>query len=1216
MEKGRLKHRQGLEPTQRRVRHIQTIQARNLTFSPNANQRTLASALLHPTPQYSLGNNNYNTTGSNYNYNTTGSTYSYNPQQQLQHQQSSRSITPSVELRSGTSSPTKSYFRSPWKSYQQGVQRSSTRGPGSDTGSVSAASESGRGGGGGASSVIKEPIARLSAGLKATVFSAGTSYESGYTSESGSGSVFSSVNIGGASKAKSKSRVSADYSNQRQHVARYQQQPQQQLEEGGEYSRSFNDSLSAPSLLTSRDRQPSPIIRDITSSSSHNSKDGREDNNSTPSTVTETDTVEAETNSRLPAFLAGSKRKSGPILLNTYFTLHDPNNDEVIYTSDTVMSSNNPKYSPLEEHGFLDPSKRRIGSVVVRIWAGYRDSGYFVLLEWKVELCCLRYIGKELRDLPSGLPNNMILFGFKSGYYTAPDEDEQTDHPHTQALEPVATIPGAGVSRSYTYETVMRLNNLHECIADTKKSRDEIKHSIEAAMNKENAPMILQKRREEYTERLWHLQRQVGHELNVLEEAQDRAEALRQEHAVRRKTLADARERGQTQDMYLKENINNLIKNKESLFHVLKEYSAKRTELIATLFTIFPITESEGDPNSLMICKVPLPNSVYTGMDEDMISIALGFACQLVVMLAHYLNVPLRYPLTPMGSRAFVVDPVSLLIGPKDFPLFGKGQDRNRFEYGVFLLNKDIEQLMNSQGLQFMDLRQTLPNIRYLMETLLTKSPIQSMLYRSKFMNRRRQDRLDQDRLDNLFTISLEQREFEHILNSRSHSSLDGEKDQGSSSSGKWSYDKSGGTPKANPGDHSLLQREYDPIDGGYTLILDSASTMSPRSRKETAGSDISTIERSEPRSTPMSPKGTHERKPSGLQHGYSSSLELTSSSDDDGDSHNTDEPGFSGWGFEAEGEAEEQQPPPLPKRPSVIIASPTSSDMITSERQRQLSFGSIIRQPIGVEARSAERIQKFVQDTPSRNSPELPGNADEPNTVGAPLPHSPPWASSTSTPTSTTTTGTTRRVSNLTKLNISGSALGREFGSKDEKEVENENPIGPRSASHSPPPSTTVSAAASPKDSIEQNGQGRRRISSGSSVPQPQQQQQQQSQGSVLEGDERSLINSEATVVVGTTESVLEETSVHPSPGLSPTHNIRRRSSNKIGIDSSTTSTSTSTSTSRSSDSEGGGGNNPEAARSASKDLLIGSGNNGKHELLSSPPTAVTSPRALESST
>ncbi|KAF9105516.1 hypothetical protein BGX29_012092 [Mortierella sp. GBA35] len=1011
MEKGRLKHRQGLEPTQRRVRHIQTIQARNLTFSPNANQRTLASALLQQaTLQYPFGNN-YNTTGSN--YNTTGGIYSYNTQ--LQHQ-TSRSITPSVELRSGTSSPTKSYFRSPWKSYQQGVQR--IRGPGSDTGSVSAASESGRG----ASSVIKEPIARLSAGLKATVFSAGTSYESGYTSESGSGSVSGQGIIGGVSKAKSKGRVSADYAIlQRQQQTRYQ--PQQMDE--GDYSRSFNDSLSALSPLTTRDTQPSPI-QDVTLP--RNSKNNnREDNSSTPSTTTD---VDPELSRRLPAFLSGSKRKSVPILLNTYFTLHDPTNDKVIYTSDIVTSCNNPQYSPLEEHGFSDPSKRRNSSVIVRIWAGYRDSDYFLLLEWRVELCCLRYIGKELRDLPSGLPNNMILFGFENGYYTASDEDDATDHPHSQSLEPVATIPGAGVSRSYTYETVMRLNNLHECIADTKKSRDEIKHSIESAMNKENAPMILQKRRGELTERLWHLQRQVGHELNVLEEG--RAEALRREHAARRKALADARERGQTQEMYLEENMNNLAKNKESLFHVLKEYSAKRTELIATLFTIFPITESEGDPNLLMICKVPLPNSVYNGMDEDAVSIALGFACQLVAMLAHYLNVPLRYPLTPMGSRAFVIDPVSLLVGPKEFPLYGKGQDRNRFEYGVFLLNKDVEQLMNSQGLQFMDLRQTLPNIRYLMETLLTKSPIQPMLYRSKFLNRKKQDRLDQERLENLFTISVEQREFEHILNSRSdsHSSMDGEKDQGGSSSGKRSYDKPGRTPKMNPGDHSLLLREYDPIDGGYTLILDSASTMSPRSRNETAGSDISAIERSEPRSTPMSPRGAHERNPSGLQHGYSSSLELSSSSDDDRGSQNTDDPGFSGWAFEAE---TEDQPPPLPKRPSVST-TPLSSP--TTARERQLSFSSIIRQPIGVEPRSVHRIQKFVQDTPSRHSPEQPGNVDEPNIVGVPT-HSPRRVSSTSTVATTTTTGTAI-PSNLTKLSVAGGVLRQQdYGNKAEDEVE-----------------------------------------------------------------------------------------------------------------------------------------------------------------------------------
>jgi chromosome segregation ATPase len=73
--------------------------------------------------------------------------------------------------------------------------------------------------------------------------------------------------------------------------------------------------------------------------------------------------------------------------------------------------------------------------------------------------------------------------------------------------------------------------------------------------------------------------------------AHEKAAALKQRLAERHRALAESKERGQTQEMYLEENIANLTKNKESLFSNLKEYSTKRTELIATLFTIFPITE-------------------------------------------------------------------------------------------------------------------------------------------------------------------------------------------------------------------------------------------------------------------------------------------------------------------------------------------------------------------------------------------------------------------------------------------------------------------------------------------------------------------------------------------------------------------------------------------------------------------------------------------------
>ncbi|KAF9987793.1 hypothetical protein BGZ75_010419 [Mortierella antarctica] len=492
---------------------------------------------------------------------------------------------------------------------------------------------------------------------------------------------------------------------------------------------------------------------------------------------------DSEKDSRMPPFVTKARSQSKPVLLDTYFTFHSPSNDDVIYTSDTVAGSN------------------------------------------------------ELRDIPAGLPNNTILFGFESGFYTAPDEDDMLDHPHTTAQEPLASIPGVSLKRSYTYECVMRLNNLHECIADTRESRNEIKRNIEAALVKENAPMIM-------------------------------------EHAARRKALAESRERGQTQEMYLEENLINLAKNKESLFHVLREFSTKRTELIATLFTIFPITGSDKDSKPLKICNVPLPNSDYT-------------------------------------------------VGPKEFPLFGKGQERLRFEYGVFLLNKDIEQLMNAYGRQFMDLRRTLPNLRDLMETLITK--------------KQRQDRIEPERRNEHFTMSRDQHEFERGLNTGVEGTGLGE--SGSAGSGSQpGHERQTSSTRLNPGDHSLLAREYDPVDGEYVLILDNTPVRSPRSPRDATGSDVSPPDRTSPRNIPTSPRGVqlaHERMRSGLQHDYSSSLSLSSTATDDNeDGQCADHPAFRDWASVA--------PEPVRDAPCETNLDTTAQSVVTpqveSEAPKSLS--------------------------------------------------------------------------------------------------------------------------------------------------------------------------------------------------------------------------------------------------------------------------------------
>ncbi|KAJ3230972.1 hypothetical protein HDU81_004125 [Chytriomyces hyalinus] len=140
---------------------------------------------------------------------------------------------------------------------------------------------------------------------------------------------------------------------------------------------------------------------------------------------------------------------------------------------------------------------------------------------------------------------------------------------------------------------------------------------------------------------------------------------------------------------------------------------------IATLKEIYPINALRDDPNVYLIRRVWLPHSEFINVDEERVATALGWTAHLVTLLALYMEIPLRYPINPMSSRSMILDRLSLHgPGNMEFPLFIKGQDKLRFEYGVFLLNKNIEQLMAVAGVVVKNLRNTLPNLKALMDAM------------------------------------------------------------------------------------------------------------------------------------------------------------------------------------------------------------------------------------------------------------------------------------------------------------------------------------------------------------------------------------------------------------------------------------------------------------------------------------------------------------------
>ncbi|XP_010556958.1 PREDICTED: uncharacterized protein LOC104826120 isoform X2 [Tarenaya hassleriana] len=114
---------------------------------------------------------------------------------------------------------------------------------------------------------------------------------------------------------------------------------------------------------------------------------------------------------------------------------------------------------------------------------------------------------------------------------------------------------------------------------------------------------------------------------------------------------------------------------------------------------------------------------------------ALGYVAHAVSLTASYMTVPLRYPLRLGGSKSYIRDyapyiepssssdmsPMATLSQNQrfvEFPLFLDGQDTTRAAYAVFLLNKDIEQMLNYVGASGVGPRQVLSNLKELIRTV------------------------------------------------------------------------------------------------------------------------------------------------------------------------------------------------------------------------------------------------------------------------------------------------------------------------------------------------------------------------------------------------------------------------------------------------------------------------------------------------------------------
>ena len=282
----------------------------------------------------------------------------------------------------------------------------------------------------------------------------------------------------------------------------------------------------------------------------------------------------------------------------------------------------------------------------------------------------------------------------------------------------------------------MRLSNFDDCIQDALATRETLAKQIEHLLNqsqqsRETISSVVQAK-----ESLASTQRAMTAAHRAMNISQSRKAELITGLAKRRADLEAGHKSQQASQSQLASAKHVFETRKDNLDVASMGLRGQVRRICEDLSAIFPIEPIEKKPLAFTIRDLYLPNANFFSSSNDSseasTAAALGMVAQALHLLSHYLSCPLPYPITPHGSTSTIYDPITISLAtssksiPKKgdvdpsriFPLYPTNSVQYRFEYGVFLLNTDLELLMWKRGLRMVDQRQTLANLKYLLVVL------------------------------------------------------------------------------------------------------------------------------------------------------------------------------------------------------------------------------------------------------------------------------------------------------------------------------------------------------------------------------------------------------------------------------------------------------------------------------------------------------------------
>jgi hypothetical protein len=342
---------------------------------------------------------------------------------------------------------------------------------------------------------------------------------------------------------------------------------------------------------------------------------------------------------------------------------------------------------------------------------------YMMLVELQLHLQSLQFLGRSLDSFHQPLPANSVLFHFPDGVYT-----NLTDIPPMWTPLPTPSPKSSDTAvPTSSYDALMRLANLDECIQDALITRERLESQINSILEKNQDAVRTTSEASRAKDKLNLTRNAVSSQRKQLRLANKRKEELIASIKARKEAMEHGTRSRETVRSHLPDARTKLGSSMRLLDQNTEETNGQIRRISEDILDIYPIEPIRDKPLAFTIAGIALPNSNFADVDRDAVAAALGYTAHLVYLLSFYLSIPVPYPITPYLSNSLIHDPVSTSLPQRTYPLHPVNV-QYRFEYGVFLLNKDIEFLLNKQGLRVLDIRHTLPNLKYLLYVLTARS--------------------------------------------------------------------------------------------------------------------------------------------------------------------------------------------------------------------------------------------------------------------------------------------------------------------------------------------------------------------------------------------------------------------------------------------------------------------------------------------------------------